>query len=279
MDLSSSTLKQRANEKLKNNLGYAILATLIVGTLTTAVSGGATFFDIANKLPSVVNGTMDTSVMLNINISPLSSLGGIVGLIIAGPLEVGLAAFFLNMARRYDTDLGLIFSQFRNIGNLIVFYVVRNIFIVLWSLLFIVPGIIASLGYSMAPYILAEHPEMKATDALKLSKQMMDGNKGKLFVLYLSFIGWYLLGVITFGIAFIVITPKIKAAETEFFNEVSGNNITDAQNAPFGQQAAAYTQPPFDAPQSADTTAYPTPESYTSPSSGEYHAPNETDRF
>ena len=88
----------------------------------------------------------------------------------------------------------------------------------------------------MAPYILAEHPEMSAMDAIKLSKDMMRGNKGRYFCLQLSFIGWILLSLLTFGIGILFLIPYMQAANAEFFNEVSGKN---AQRGTF-DPAAGY---------------------------------------
>ena len=86
-----------------------------------------------------------------------------------------------------------------------------GLFTFLWSLLFIIPGIVKSFSYSMSTYILAENKGKKALECIKESKEMTNGHKGELFVLGLSFIGWYLLGCITLGIAFIWILPYMSA--------------------------------------------------------------------
>ena len=108
--------------------------------------------------------------------------------------------------------------------------------IFLWTLLFIVPGIVAAFRYAMAPYVLAEHPELTASEAIEKSKQMMAGNKGRLFCLQLSFIGWFLLACLTWGVGFFFLAPYTKAAETGFYLDLTGRSplpqATDAPAAP-----------------------------------------------
>lgn len=90
----------------------------------------------------------------------------------------------------------------------------------LWSLLFIIPGIIAVYKYAMAPFILAEHPEMKPSQAITASKQMMDGRKWELFCLELSFIGWCLLSVLTLGIGMLWVAPYMNVAVAVFYRDI-----------------------------------------------------------
>ena len=96
----------------------------------------------------------------------------------------------------------------------------RNLFIVLWTFLFIIPGIVKSYSYSMAAYIAAENPEMSATDAINESKLLMDGNKWRLFCLDLSFIGWSILCVFTLGIGYLFLRPYREAAFAAFYREI-----------------------------------------------------------
>ncbi len=135
------------------------------------------------------------------------------------PLLVGLNAFFMDNASQ-KVDLGYIKKGFspsymRNVGSMLV----RDIFLLLWSLLFIVPGLIKSYSYRMVPYILAENPDMKATEAITRSREIMDGNKWNAFVLDLSFIGWIFLSVITFGIVGVFyVNPYICQTDAELYN-------------------------------------------------------------
>ncbi len=98
------------------------------------------------------------------------------------------------------------------------------------TLLFIIPGIIASYSYAMTEYILADHPELSATEAISRSKQMMGGNKWRLFCLQFSFIGWSILCSFTFGIGNLWMTPYKQAATAVFYREVSGTEHSAYQN-------------------------------------------------
>ena len=113
------------------------------------------------------------------------------------------------------TELGVNF--FRKLGGMWW----MSLWIFIWSLLLIVPGIIKTIAYSMTPYILANCPNVTALDALDLSKRMTKGHKGKLFVMHLSFIGWILLSGLTFGILYIVyVGPYYFTTEAGFFTEL-----------------------------------------------------------
>ena len=137
------------------------------------------------------------------------------GLFITGNLLIGLNYFFIqNILGREPVDIGTPFrAGFENYGRKLGGYLWMQLFIALWSLLLIVPGIIKSFAYAMTPYILADCPNVKAKDALKLSMRIMKGKKGKLFGFYLSFIGWGLLACLTAGILGIFyVTPYMNSS-------------------------------------------------------------------
>ena len=117
----------------------------------------------------------------------------IIQIIIGGAGKLGYAKFNLNLVDNKDAVFSDLFSQFDRLGAGFCMNFLTGLYIVLWTLLFIIPGIIKSFSYAMAPYILAEHPEMTASEAITESRHMMDGNKWRLFCLYFSFIGWSLL--------------------------------------------------------------------------------------
>lgn len=127
-------------------------------------------------------------------------IGTIVRIFIINPLIVGCQGFFSHSIVE-EPDLADILVAFRgNYMNVVKTTFLRDLFVGLWSLLFVIPGIIKSYEYRMVPYLLAEDPYMDSKDAFAESKAMMDGNKWNAFVLDLSFLGWAILGVITFGI-------------------------------------------------------------------------------
>jgi len=135
---------------------------------------------------------------------------------------VGLGKFFVKLFGRetvtVEEQIGEVqVNFFRKLGG----YYWALLWTTLWSLLFVIPGIIKGIAYSMSTYILANHPNVTATNALKLSIRMTRGHKGKLFVMHLSFIGWFLLSSITFGILFIVyVGPYYYATMAGYFVEL-----------------------------------------------------------
>ena len=120
-------------------------------------------------------------------------------LLVFNPLEIGCRGFF-TVNSDAPAELSEIKTGFNPFGRNIGAMFLRDLFIVLWSLLFVVPGIIKAYSYRMVPYILAEDPEISGRDAITLSRQMMDGQKWNTFVLDLSFIGWDLLSAVTGGL-------------------------------------------------------------------------------
>jgi uncharacterized membrane protein len=95
-----------------------------------------------------------------------------------------------------------------------------GIFIALWTCLFILPGIVKAFSYAMTPFILEDRPELSANEAIDLSRAMMKGHKFDLFYLYLGFIGWALLCLLTLGIGFLWLAPYMQSAEAAFYEEV-----------------------------------------------------------
>ena len=138
------------------------------------------------------------------------------------PLEVGCRYFFARNekgeARISDIKRGFTPGYMSNVKTLFL----RDLFLYLWSLLFLIPGFVKAYSYRMVPYIIAEHPEMGAKEAISLSRKMMDGNKMKSFLLDLSFIGWHILGFLTFGLleAFYV-APYYASAEAELYQTLA----------------------------------------------------------
>ena len=152
----------------------------------------------------------------------LACIGGVGQLILGGVFSIGFFGCFLNVIRGGKIELADLFKVFKNGGltSAIVMNVLRTIFVALWSLLFIIPGFIASLSYSMADFILADNPTMDGQEALKASKKLMMGKKWKLFCVLFSYIGWILLSELTCGILFIWVLPRMYACEAAFYESI-----------------------------------------------------------
>lgn len=187
--MKTSEYRREARIALTGNLGWAILILLVY----SAIMSFASSFSI-----------------------------GIGTIIITGALTAGLCRAFLGLLRSKRLEFNDLFSFFnQNFVNALVMGLLQTVFVFLWSLLFLIPGIVASYSYSMAPYILADYPELNGSDAITVSKKLMQGKKGRLFCLHFSFIGWILLSILTFGILlFVYVEPYMQTAQAAFYESI-----------------------------------------------------------
>ena len=192
--MTRQELKARAKEQLKGNLGSLILILLIVLA--------------ASYLPNLIPG-----------------IGTIVSIVVGPALTLAMTIIYLKLAAGEKPNIAEMFQHFDKFWAAFKVSFFTGLFTFLWSLLLVIPGIIKGLSYSMAMYILAENPDMPALEALKKSQEMMDGHKMELFVLYLSFIGWFLLCTVTFGIAGLYVAPLMHATMTNFYLNIKPSAV------------------------------------------------------
>ena len=150
----------------------------------------------------------------------------------APALAVGLCLIYINMTQGVKPSVGDLFNRTGTFGKALWLSIITAFFTMLWSYLLLVPGIIKGLSYSMGPYIMAEHPDWTARQCLTESKRIMKGNVGKLFVLILSFIPWFLLCGVTFGIAYIYVIPYMEATIAGFYNSIKNRPLEQPQAVP-----------------------------------------------
>lgn len=133
-------------------------------------------------------------------------------------IGVGMVSGYAKLYRGERAAVDDLFSKFDKFGRNLGGMLWMGLFVFLWSLLLYIPGIVKAIAYSMTPYLLAECPNMRATDAIKVSMKMTNGYKGEIFVMYLSFIGWSILGALTFGILEIVyVGPYIQTTMAGYY--------------------------------------------------------------
>jgi uncharacterized membrane protein len=209
MDFTRAELKAQAKEQMQGKLGGMILVYVVF----IAVSG------FAGGLGALI---------------PFGSL--IVSIILTPVLTMGWIKTNLKVTYGEDPEVGTLFESFKdNLGNTIGTVLLVGLFTCLWSLLFIIPGIIMGLAYSQALYILAENPDMAPMECIKASKEMMKGRKMDLFLLQLSFILWGLLCCITFGLAGLYVGPYMQLTVTNFYHRIKeGGDGTDVYTASEG---------------------------------------------
>jgi uncharacterized membrane protein len=201
---SSENLRALGRDALKGKWGLGAVGTLLFFALTT--------------IPVIILN----AIFGHGEASP-SGISTIYNLLITGPMTLGYAMFAISIFRKRETSPAEVFYGFERFGKAFGLYIVMTIFVLLWSLLLIVPGIIAAFRYSMAFYILADHPEIGIMEAINESKRMMRGNKWKFFCLNLSFIGWGILCLFTLGIGFLWLGPYTEVTVIAFYDIANGS--------------------------------------------------------
>lgn len=185
----------------------------------------ATFFVYSLIIGGLSNGVNISHVFSDFFFGFFVGLS-LVMLIIGGPLTLGIVTFSLNIVRNTEARFEQLFEGFGNFGKAVAAYLLMLVFVLLWSLLLIIPGIIAAISYSQTFFILADNKDMDAMDVLDKSKEMMYGYKWKYFCLCLRFFGWMLLCILTLGIGFLWLTPYMYISFTHFYEEIKANDVS-----------------------------------------------------
>ena len=204
-------IKAIGKSRFKANYWTCVLAVLLIGLALAALSALSAGQTYTQEIQSAIDGSEPETV--NATFSLRTGIGALASLLLAGPLTVGLNYFHVMNILGRDEEV-LVTTPFRaaftNYPRKLGGALWMELFVFLWSLLLIIPGIIKTFSYAMTPYILADCPNVKAKDALKLSMRIMKGHKWELFVFDLSFIGWYLLSILTVGILNIFFTDPYR---------------------------------------------------------------------
>lgn len=223
-------LKARGKDAFKRNYWPCVGVAFILGILTA--SSGSSARGGSDNGESLKNVFQNASDSMGISVGALIGIivgiigvGLVIGLVVSwfvkNPFEVGCRSFFLKNTMENAT-FGCVMDGFRgNYGRVVVTMLLRDLLIFAGTLLFVIPGIILTYSFRMVPYILAENPNVEATEALKMSREMMLGNKWNAFVLDLSFLGWILLTICTCGILGIFyVNPYIYATDAELYQAI-----------------------------------------------------------
>lgn len=152
----------------------------------------------------------------------------LLGVLIIGIVNIGLNKYYLYRSRntvKYDDFNILIDGVKVDVAGNVVLGLLITLFTALWSLLFVIPGIVKSYSYSMAYFLKIDHPEYTATQAIDESRRIMNGHKMKLFLLDLSFIGWLILGSLCFGIGTLWVNAYMQASRAEFYRDLVGETV------------------------------------------------------
>ncbi len=189
------------------SVGAALILWLLVGGFSASQSGKDKYEQAVNH-----SGKLSSVLIMVLLVALVGSIvvGLLIKIFIYNPLQVGCYAFFKENVTRPGASLDTILSGFSEYGRIFLTLLLRDVYIILWCLLLIIPGLVKAYSYRMVPYIIKDEPELSPTEAIARSRQMMDGWKWQAFMLDLSFIGWFLLGVLTGGILLIFWTNPYK---------------------------------------------------------------------
>lgn len=154
----------------------------------------------------------------------LSSISAIAILLLFGPFVFGLILVIEDVFAKKLPDYARIFDGFKTFFRAFLINLLQGVFIFLWSLLFVIPGIIKTFSYAMSDHIAIDHPEKTEIECITESRKLMDGHKWQLFCLEISYIGWFLLCVLTLGILCLWVMPKFEAAKYAFYLNLIGKN-------------------------------------------------------
>ncbi len=230
--LTASDYRAKAREALKGNWGIAVGTAFAVQAISVVLVVIAVLILVASSLSNLNSYTYGEPTFSTTGIL-LYLVMIIVALFVSYTLAIGFNYFTLNLARGNEFKFDNIFSRFNKIFKIFGLYFMMGLFVSLWSLLFLIPGIIASYRYIMAPFIMAEDPEAGILEAIGKSKEMMKGYKWKFFCLEISFIGWILLSVFTANIGLLWVIPYMQTAFAAFYLEVSGQSGQNGQKTQY----------------------------------------------
>ena len=187
--MNRAELKFLAKEQIKGNIGILFVISLII---------------------ALING-----------VAGATGLGSLLSIFLLAPaFTMAVTKIYLRLVKGTKPELADLFAEFSNFWPMFKVTFLTGLYTFLWSLLFIIPGYIKALSYSQARFVIAENPDITATEAIERSKEMMEGHKMELFVLQLSFFGWYILVALTLGLAGIYADPYINATLVNFYNKI-----------------------------------------------------------
>lgn len=218
--LYAEDFRRKAREALNGRwpvaVGTGLVAALLGGT------GSSFNFSNSNWHENLSGDEFEVMMPFFVGMFTFLFLYALVTFFVGGAVTLGYCRFNKNMIGYTEPQFKDLFSRFDIFWKAFCMRLLIIIFTFLWTLLLIIPGIIAGFSYAMTPYILEENPNMGAYEAIMASKEMMRGNKWRLFCLDISFIGWAILCVFTCGIGLLWLIPYTSAATAAFYFEVSG---------------------------------------------------------
>ena len=215
--MKASELRLQARASLYKNywpsVGAAFVASFFGAWIgSNSATSNFEWRDVFESMPDRFKGIL-------IAILGTVATFSLVKMILGGVIQLGYASYLLKQQDGEIHSVKDLFSKFDYFGQGFLQIFLRDLYILLWTLLFIIPGIIKGYAYAMTPFIMAENPSLTAKEAIKISQEKMQGHKWELFCLGFSFIGWEVLAILTLGIGYIFLNPYISAAYAAFYRD------------------------------------------------------------
>ena len=227
---SIAELKSRGKQAFRANYWQSVAVSFVM-----AIFAGGTASAASNRVQSTTSevtvegagvspeqAAFLAAVVLGV-IFTVGIVGSIVHALLANPIEVGGRRFFEKNANDPTTQFNTMFEGFQDYGRVLVTMLIRDVFILLWTLLLIIPGVMKAYSYRLVPYLVKDRPELSPMEVLAESEALMRGNRWQAFVMDLSFLGWLLLGVVTLNLGNIFWTnPYMNATDAALYQELTG---------------------------------------------------------
>ena len=210
MIMNRSLLKLDAKDAMRFANPHPVLVTLAFLAISFAGSLILTAFNVIQTLSSPTGEPGVLGLLIYMVLTVIFSL-------VLGAIQYGYYVYSLKVFKKENTGVMELFSHFPMMLKVLGLSLYMGLFIWLWSLLFIIPGIIAALRYSQAFYVLAENPDMSIRDCVIESKLLMKGHLWEFIILGLSFILWILLALITFGIGYLYVVPYMQITMAGYY--------------------------------------------------------------
>ena len=231
-------LKRKAKETLRSHSPRIYLVGILCSLLTTI---GATATEWPTIRLLLRAESLEQMLYLYENSSAVStgfalSIATLAMTLFVNLVTYGWQLFTLRASREEETGgAETLFSCFQQFWRFLLAQLLMNLFITLWSLLFVIPGIIAAFAYSQTIYIMLDNPQISPLEAIGASKQLMRGHKFEYFTLQLSFLGWAYLSIFTFGLLGIWLNPYMQVTMANYYNALTGWQPRQAEEPMFSQ--------------------------------------------
>lgn len=227
--MASADLKQQAKMALSGHWGEAVLVTFAAAILGSTVVNynsevGMVMSWFNNSSDTIFNGGTPTWneqwASFGRHTFYFAAVLVIISLLVGGLMNLGIVDYFQRLNYQQRAPMGVLFSHVSQYKEAFLANLLIYIYIALWSLLLVIPGIVKAYSYSMTFFIMQENPGMSASEAIRASKQLMRGHKMELFLLELSFLGWAILSMLTLGIGYFFLNPYFVATKTAYYDSI-----------------------------------------------------------